>query len=61
MVVSMRRIGVARWPQSRRFGGGGGVVVEAAEVVGFVFTKDEEREREGESEKTLVGLACAED
>ena len=44
-----------RWigPLSRQFGGGGGVVVEAVAVVGFVLRTGSEREREREREREL--------
>ena len=53
--MATRWIGVARWPLSRRFGGGGEVVVEVAMVMGFMLRTEEilglrERERERERE-----------
>ena len=49
--MATRWIGVARWPLSRQFGGGGEVVVEVAMVMGFMLRTEEilglrERERE---------------
>ena len=57
--MATRWIGVARWPLSRRFGGGGEVVVEVAMVMGFMLRTEEIlglRERERESEKVPVDL-----